>query len=199
MQDLTQVEPWMWVAAPVTLLLVIVAVAWLALRRRRRSARLQEVFGPEYRDALEEAGGRREGEAELEERLELRQSLQIRPLTPEAVRRHREAWRRVQLRFVDAPTEAVRDAERLTREAMEERGYPVGDVEARTAALSVDYPHLARRYRQVHDLDLDPEQDPLPTEELRQALLDYRLLLEELLEVQEDAAPEEAEAAPAVP
>lgn len=195
--DIPYQDPVVWAAAAAVAILLLVLVVWAVVRRRRRTAALRETFGPEYDRTLEEAVSRKQAEADLESRIERHRQLDIRPLSEEARRRYRESWREVQLRFVDAPTEAVGEAERLSRDAMAERGYAVEDFEERVAAISVDFPHLAERYRQAHQLSLDPDRDPLPTEELRQVMLDYRLLLEELLQAHaEPVERREAEQAP---
>lgn len=190
-----QLDPMAWNAIGAGAVVLVVLVVWLVVRRRRRTALLRERFGPEYERTVEEAG-RGSGEADLEERLERYEQLDLRSLPPESRRRYVERWASIQAEFVDRPTEAVREAERLSREAMAERGYPAEDLEERVGAISVDFPHLAERYRRAHGLPLDPEQDPLPTEELRQVLLDYRLLLEELLEVGNERERTESPAAP---
>lgn len=188
---ISALEPWAWWAILAgALLLVAVLVTWL-VRRRGRSRRLSEQFGSEYERTVERSGNRREAEQELEERVNLRQSVEVRPLAAPVRRRYLESWQSVQGQFVDNPVEAVREAGRLVDRLMAERGYDFDDFEERAAAFSVDYPHLTERYREAHAMSLDPEEHPPRTEELRQVLLDYRLMLEELLDTPafgEDAA-----------
>jgi hypothetical protein len=93
------------------------------------------------------------------------------------------AWYRIQALFVDAPREATRQADRLVTEVMRERGCPVEDFEQRAADLSVDYPRLVREYRAARSIAGANDRSEAGTEDLRQALVHYRSLFEELLEV----------------
>lgn len=177
------VDPLVWTVVALVLFAAVLSTIGL-IRRRQRTGRLRERFGAEYEKTVEQAGSRPRAEADLEERLEIHQALEIRDLEVPVRRRFAESWRRLQLHFVDNPAEAVRDAGRLVDDLMQERGYTFGDFEKRAAALSVDYPHLAGRYRDAQSLALDPDEHPPRTEELRQVLLDYRLILEELIDGQ---------------
>ena len=91
----------------VVLLLIGAALAVPAMRRRR----LQEQSGPEYEQTVESAGDRREAEQDLQERTQRRKELEIRPLDPAARQAYAQRWRSTQERFVDAPDEAVDDAD----------------------------------------------------------------------------------------
>src|ERR687885_1231748 len=95
------------IAIVIVLLIVIAVLAVLYIQRQRRSRALKERFGPEYDRTVEETGGRQKAEAELQQRQERRQSLQIRDLAPEARERYRQSWQDVQAEFVDAPSAAV--------------------------------------------------------------------------------------------
>jgi hypothetical protein len=184
----------------VAILVVIVLLALLAFfaGRQRRSRRLQDTFGPEYDRTVEQAGDRRAAEAELQERAERRQSFDIVPLEPEARARYLEAWRNTQAQFVDEPAEATREADRLITSVMRDRGYPVDDFEQRAADISVDHPQVVDDYRAAHAIAARNDRSEATTEDLRQALVHYRSLFEELLEdrpaderVAEERQPEE--------
>jgi hypothetical protein len=168
----------------VTILVVIVLLALLAFfaGRQRRSRKLQETFGPEYDRTVGQAGDRRAAEAELQERAERRQGFDIVPLEPEARARYLEAWRNTQAQFVDEPAEATREADRLITSVMRDRGYPVDDFEQRAADISVDHPQVVDDYRAAHAIADANDRSEASTEELRQALVHYRSLFEELLE-----------------
>jgi hypothetical protein len=170
----------------VAILVVIVLLALLAFfaGRQRRSRRLQESFGPEYDRTVEQAGDRRAAESELLERTERRQSFDIVPLEPEARARYLEAWRNTQAQFVDEPAEATREADRLITSVMRDRGYPVDDFEQRAADISVDHPQVVDDYRAAHAIAARNDRSEATTEDLRQALVHYRSLFEELLEDQ---------------
>src|SRR5207302_827187 len=149
--------------------------------RRRHSARLRAAFGPEYEHTLRKTGDRRRAEAELEARRQRRETLDIRELEPSARDSYRQRWQKVQTQFVDAPSNAVREADRLVTEVMRERGYPVDDFERRTADISVDHPHLAKDYRAAHEISAANGENRASTEDLRRAMQHYRSLFDELL------------------
>jgi hypothetical protein len=168
----------------VAILVVIVLLALLAFfaGRQRRSRKLQETFGPEYDRTVSETGDRRAAEAELLERTGRREGFDIVPLEPEARARYVEAWRNTQAQFVDEPAEATREADRLITSVMRDRGYPVDDFEQRAADLSVDHPQVVDDYRAAHAIAAANDRSEASTEDLRQALVHYRSLFEDLLE-----------------
>jgi hypothetical protein len=173
----------------VAIILVVVAVlvlAWLLLRWRR-TALLRQQFGPEYGRAVSAAGSRQAAEHELEDRKARRQELEIVALDVRARDRYLEQWRMIQAQFVDSPPEATRAADRLINEVMGERGYPVENFEQRAADVSVDHPQVVDDYRAAHAVAEANERSEATTEDLRQALVHYRSLFEDLLEVDENA------------
>ena len=174
----------------VVVVLVVVALLLVALlaARKRRSAALQERFGPEYDRTVEQAGDRRAAESELAQRAERRAELNIVPLEPEARTRYIEAWRNTQAQFVDEPVEATREADRLITSVMRDRGYPVDDFEQRAADLSVDHPELGENSRAAHGIARRHVHGEADTEELRQAVVHYRSLFDELLTTESDPA-----------
>lgn len=166
----------------VAVLIVVVVVLAVLLMRSRRSHRLQEEFGPEYERAVEERGDRREAEAELAERRERRSQLDIRPLEPGAQERYAERWQAAQRRFVDQPAPAVAEADALVSAVMSERGYPVSDeFDQRAADISVDHPVVVEHYRAAHAISLRATDGDASTEDLRQAMVHFRALFDELL------------------
>jgi hypothetical protein len=184
------VPTWAWIliAIAAVVFLAVVAVAALASRRRARTARLQERFGPEYDRAVDSTEDRREAEAELEQRVKRRQELDIRPLTPAARERYATSWRDVQAQFVDAPGAAIAAADGLIIAVMRERGYPVDDFEQRAADVSVDHPRVVENYRAAHDVAGRCARGEASTEDLRQGMQHYRALFEDLLERDDDEA-----------
>ena len=173
--------------AIIVIVLIVLALAWF-LTRRQRTARLRKQFGPEYERAVSESGSRQAAEAELEDRRTRREKLEIVALEPAARDRYLEQWRLVQAQFVDSPTEATRAADRLINEVMRDRGYPVEDFEQRAADISVDHPQVVDDYRAAHTVAEANERSEASTEDLRQALVHYRSLFEELLETHGAAA-----------
>ena len=175
-------DTWIWIVIAVAVVVIVVAVVAAASSRRRRH-HLQDRFGSEYDRTVEETGGdRRAAEAELRERTERREQFEIVPLEPEARARYVEAWRHTQAQFVDEPAEATREADRLITSVMRDRGYPVDDFDQRAADVSVDHPQVVDDYRAAHAIAADNDRSEASTEDLRQALVHYRSLFEELLE-----------------
>ena len=177
---------------PVVIVLVIALVAaigaavWLYMRNRQTAA-LQNRFGPEYDRALAEHRDQGQAERELKERQDRVEHLNIRPLENEERDRYAERWRTVQARFVDDPNGATDDADELVGEVMETRGYPVGDFEQRAADVSVHHPRVVEHYRAAHAIAVRNSRGDADTEQLRQALVHYRALFEDLLEVEAPA------------
>jgi hypothetical protein len=169
-----------WVVIAV-LVVVAVIVVGLLLSRRRRSARLQEHFGPEYERTVGELGEQRAAEAELVAREKKRKKLDIVDLTPEARAEHTATWQQVQAEFVDAPTDAVGRAERLVTRVMRERGYPIDDFDQRAADISVDHPDIVENYRGAHAIYQSQHNGEIETEAARQAFVHYRALFDRLL------------------
>lgn len=174
-------EPLQWIVLIVIALVLGAAVVWVFYRTKRQ--RLREHFGPEYDKAVRQAGGNREeAEAELTERTERVSQFDIRPLTPDEHHRFAKSWRSVQERFVDEPAAAVAEADRLIKEVMRTRGYPVGDFDQQASDLSVNHPVVVENYRAARDIARRSERDQATTEELRRATVHYRTLFDELLE-----------------
>ena len=166
--------------------LVILAVAaWFFLKQRRRT-HLQKKFGPEYDRALVEEGDRKRAERELASREARVKRLEIRALAPEQRARFLESWQRAQADFVDAPAQAIEEADRLVTRLMETLGYPVANFEQRAADVSVDHPHVVENYRTARDLAIESRRGTVNTESQRQAMVHYRALFEDLLETRAD-------------
>jgi hypothetical protein len=182
-------SPWIWLLLVLVVALIGV-VAWLVFERRRTD-QLRTGFGPEYSRAVAEHGDRRSAESELVARRERVEALQIRPLDPDDRDRFAADWRAAQARFVDDPQRAIGEADRLVAQVMQARGYPVGDFEQRAADISVDHPRVVEHYRAARRIALASERGEVGTEELRQAMVHYRALFEDLLEVRQPV-PQEA-------
>jgi hypothetical protein len=171
-----------WIVMAVLVVVAVAAVAWFYMQRQRR-VRLQERFGPEYDRTVREVGTPEKAEAVLDARARRVEKLKIRPLSHEQLESFSRAWRGVQGLFVDTPDGAVAAADRLVTEVMAARGYPVEDFDTRAADLSVDHPRVVENYRIARDLAQRREQGEAGTEELRQAVVNYRALFNDLLEV----------------
>jgi len=156
--------------------------------RRKRSERLHDQFGTEYDRTVESMGDEKKAQTELNERQEYVKALNIRPLSVTEQERYQADWASVQAKFVDEPGEAVVDADGLIMEVMQLRNYPMSDFEQRAADVSVSYPALVSNYRAARVIAIKNEQHQADTEELRQAVIYYRSLFEELLGMEAVAA-----------
>jgi hypothetical protein len=171
------------VVAGVVVILIVVGVAiWLEYRKRQ-SRRLRQRFGAEYGHTVRKLGSRTKAELDLKARENRVARLAIVPLDPADAQRFTEAWERLQRRFVDSPKGAVAEADELVRELMLRRGYPMGDFERRAADISVDHPKVVENYRLAQAIAMRDKRGNTDTEELRKAVVHYRALFDELLEV----------------
>ena len=174
----------------VVLLMLAAVMAYLYSVRKRRTRQLRTQFGDsEYTRAVKEGGNRRHAEAVLDKRAERVDRLNIRALAPADRARFVETWARVQARFVDGPGGAVTEADQLLNDVMSMRGYPMGDFEQRVADISVDHPLVLDNYRAAHQVALRQTRGEARTEDLRQAMIHYRTLFEELVNEPEAVRP----------
>jgi len=159
------------------------AIAGYVLYQKRESQRLQQRFGPEYAEAVNQHGSRAKAEAELRRREKRAQKFEIVQLTPAEVQRFSQSWMRLQGSFVDDPKGVLIQAEQLVRELMRKRGFPMGDFELRAADLSVDHPSVVSNYRAAQKIVSRDQRGEADTEELRRAVVHFRALFDELLGV----------------
>jgi hypothetical protein len=176
----------MWVIVIVAVAVAIAAVAF-AVSRRQQSVRLRRRFGPEYDRAVQESGTVATAEARLRAREARVERLNIRPLSASDSARFSTAWREVQTHFVDDPSGAIVDADRLVGDVMRARGYPMSEFDQRVADISVDHPNVVTNYRAARDIARSHVEGRANTEDLRQAMVHYRALFTDLLETQPHA------------
>jgi hypothetical protein len=174
------------IVAVVLVLVIVGLILGPIFARRKRSERFQNQFGDEYDRTVKALGNEKEAQTELDERRKHVETLNIRPLSLKERERYLADWTAVQAKFVDEPGQAVGDADRLIMEVMHLRAYPISDFEQRAADISVNYPDLVSNYRAAREIALKNEQQQADTEELRQAMIYYRSLFEELLETEAD-------------
>jgi hypothetical protein len=169
-----------------TLLMLIVAaiaggaVVWYL--QRQRTLHLRERFGPEYERTRTQIGDPRRAEAVLAAREKRVEKLHIRSLSAEEATRFGEVWRHVQALFVDDPKGAIREADELVNQVMSAKGYPMADFTQRQADISVDHPVVVEHYRAARAIAERNQTGATNTEDLRQAIIHYRALFEDLLE-----------------
>jgi hypothetical protein len=161
---------------------VALAVIILLMERSRKSRRPKEHFGPEYDQLLREQGDPRRAEAVLADREKRVEMFSITQLSAADRQRYAAEWANVQKRFVDDPAMAVNEADRLVTAVMTSRGYPMAAFEQRAADISVSYPRVVENYRSARLIASRHAKGQASTEELRQALVHYRSLFDELLE-----------------
>ena len=179
-------ETWEWIVVAAAIgVALLLALALLRIRRRR--SHLQERFGPEYQRTVADhgVGG---AESRLSDIESERENLSLRDLPPATRHRYLDEWRQAEMRFVSDPRDATRAAERLVIRALHERGYPEDDDDRRLVSLvSADHPEIAERYRHGHAM-LDDVDGAASTESLRKAMLDFRAVLEDVLQRTRTAA-----------
>lgn len=183
-----QTTPVVWyVVAAIVIIAIIVAIA--AASRKQSSTRLRRRFGPEYDRTVEAAGDQKAAERELAEREQRVRKFHIEELPAGARTRYTEEWRTVQSRFVDQPRDALAQADTLVTNVMRDRGYPMDDFDRRAADLSPDHPVTVQNYRAAHDIATRSETGEVSTEDLRQAMVHYRTLFDDLLGTSERTTP----------
>jgi hypothetical protein len=165
-----------WVILAIVVAVVVLAlIGAMAYWRSSRTSALRERFGPEYDRTVGEKGSRRDAEQELRAREQRYSSMDIQPLSDESRERFTTEWDRAEQMFVDDPELAARNADRLVRDVLQERGYPSDDLDEQAAAISVERPDLVQRYRHGHEMvESNGASRDQRTENLRKAMVDFR-------------------------
>jgi hypothetical protein len=176
-------------AIAIIVVVAVVVLVFFAMAMTRR--RLQQRFGPEYDRVVGEKHGQFRAAAELTRRERRVQRLRIRPLSASARTEYVAEWRTVQEGFVDQPMHAVTDGQDLLASVMKERGYPAEDPDQIAADLSVTHAATLDHYRAAQEIRADARRGDASTEDLRQALIQLRVVFAELLGDPDDAEPAE--------
>src|SRR6202453_3988115 len=155
---------------------IVVVAAIVVASAELRRARMRRQFGPEYDRLAQELGSKKKADAELTARQRRVEPLNIHELSPDQQASYSGDWTAVQERFVDAPAEAVSAAGTLIWNVMRDRGYPADDRSASMEALTVYHARSLDGYRQTAEL----RTETATTEELREAMIRYRALFEDL-------------------
>jgi ABC-type multidrug transport system fused ATPase/permease subunit len=166
----------------VVAVLLVAGISWIYMRRRKTAA-LRQKFGSEYNRAVLVHGSERKAEAKLADREKRVEKLNIRDLDSFELARFAKQWESVQARFVDSPKGAVMEADDLVTSLMKTRGYPVADFDQRAADISVDHPKVVENFRNAHETTMRVGRSEATTDELRGAMIHYRALYEELMQV----------------
>src|ERR1700761_862705 len=170
---------WVWIVIGIAVVGVIGLVA--AQARRRRTTDLRDRFGPEYDRAIQNHDGRRAAEADLRAREKERAQFNIEPLSEATRLQFADEWRVLQEHFIDQPAQAAAGADTLITRVMEAQGYPMKDFDAQAELVSVDHPDTVENYRFAHAVQQRSQTQQASTEDLREALLRFRSLFDELL------------------
>jgi hypothetical protein len=178
------------IIAVVVVLVILGAILGPIFARRKRSERYHDQFGPDYDRTVKTMGNEKKAQTEMDERQKHVETLNIRPLSVSERERYLADWAAVQAKFIDQPGQATVEADHLIMEVMQIRAYPVSDFEQRAADVSINYPALVSNYRAAREIAIKNERHQADTEELRQAMIYYRSLFDELLKT-ETVAPEE--------
>lgn len=91
---------------------------------------------------------------------------QLRALSAESRDRYANEWDEIESKFVDAPEQAVREAEALVMSVLRERGHPLTERD------------LPQEVQRAHRLGYSSRDK---TEGMRQALLSYRSVMERMV------------------
>ena len=171
-------------AAAIVIVLIVAAIVIYELNRRHHTALFRTRFGTEYDLALQELKSREKAEAHLQSRINRVRRFQMRDLPADERASFLAKWEAVQARFVDHPRGAVTEADELVNSLMKALGYPVeGGLDQRAADISVNYPRLVASYRSASAITHRAGRNVATTEELRTAMIHYRALFDELLQV----------------
>ncbi len=185
-------DPRLIIGIIVFVVIVAIVIAIVVYQRKKNAERLRNRFGSEYDRAVLERGSERNAQAALAAREERVSHIQIRDLAPAERERFISDWQVVQSRFVDHPRASVIEADDLVASLMNARGYPVADFEQRAADISVNHPRVVENYRAAHAIAQRLAGNEATTEEMRTAMLQYRALFDELLQVNTNATREHA-------
>ena len=170
---------WMWIALGAIALLGVVGL-FARGARRSRTQQLRDKFGGEYDHVVTATGNRTQAERELIGRAEELKRFNIRALTAAEREHYNLEWIGVERHFVERPAAAVVEADELVADIMRIEGYPIGDFEKHAAHLSVKHPRIIEHYRAGHHV-IGGAPGSATTEDLRQAMLHYRALFEQLI------------------
>jgi hypothetical protein len=170
------------IGALIVFLVVAVAIGLYMKYRKTRTAGFKNRFGSEYDRAVLEHG-KNKAEAKLATRETRVEAMSLRELGPVERERFIAEWQTVQSRFVDHPKSAVTEADDLINGLLLARGYPQAGFQQRAADVSVTYPRVMENYRLANGVAVRPGKADASTEELRTAMIQYRAIFDELVQV----------------
>lgn len=164
----------------VVIVILVAAIAWVA-RNRQRSQHLRTRFGSEYDRTVVEFGNKRSAESELARREQRVSNMKIRPLSIVERQKFLGQWVACQSLFVDDPSGAVEQADRLLSEVMRARGYSIDNPGDRVTDVCVAYPRHAEDFRRADEMMGRQRHGEATTEELRSVFIHFRALFDDIL------------------
>jgi hypothetical protein len=187
-------DPTVMAVIGVVALLIVLLIVWVVMkqRNRRRTEELRARFGPEYDLALREYGSRAKAETSLLERVNRVNRMTVRPLTEPEREHYLTEWEAIQARFIDHPRGAVTEADEMINSLLRARGYEGGAFDRRSSDLSVHHASLVEPYRRANTIVMRAGKNEATTEELRSAMILFRAIFEQLLQVPTPIARSEA-------
>ena len=167
-------------------LIVTSAGGWLRYERRK----LRASFGPEYETVAREHDTPRQVDRELRRRKNMHAELSVQEISEQEREYFTSSWENLQGGFLDSPSVSLVSAEQLIARLLDAKGYPGADSDEQLALLSVEHAEPLADYRAAQQISKHAKADPesTSTEELRQALVFYHALFNELLADPEAAA-----------
>ena len=181
-------DTWVWIVIIVAIVVIVGAALSafaISMLQKRRDETLRSQFGPEYDRTMKQMGSRKRAEKALLGRKERVEQFHLKAVSQADRERFLTEWQGVQAEFVDAPGQAIGDADELVGEAMRARGFPTGDYDQRFEDISVEHPYVVQHYREAHVIAKKNKAGQADTEALRQAMMHYRELFKELLNAPE--------------
>lgn len=167
----------------VAVILILVIAVFAVRKHKMTTMQLRNRFGSEYDQALREDRDSRKAEARLLARVKRVRHFNIRDLSEAERTRYLADWEAVQSHFVDRPRGAVTEADELVNSVLQARGFPEASFEQRVADISVDHARLADPYRAAYAISQRAARNEATTEELRTAMIHYRALFDEILQI----------------
>jgi hypothetical protein len=179
--SLSAITPAQVAMAIAVVILVVLTIGIDLATRKRRTAKLRPLGSAVDVRPVNEGPSLRQTEVLPIAQAVRVETLHIRPLAPGDRARFVDSWARVQARFVDGPGSAVADADQLLGDVLSTRGYSPSDLESGGANISVDHPQVLGNYHAARQNALRRINGQSSTEELRQDMIHYRALFEELV------------------
>ena len=173
-------DTWVWIVIVAAIVVIAAILVAMTLSSRRRT-HLKQRFGAEYDRTIDAMNSRRQAEIDLRAREEQHALLNLQPLSPAARDRYQARWAEMQTTFIDRPQVAVADADSLITQVMRDMGYPIDNFESNAWLISVEHANVVSKYREGHDIYTKTVEGTATTEDLRQAVLAYRALFNELM------------------